>query len=188
MASRRYNRNTAYRTYGSVAYAPAYEGSAVRAPGQEEVLQPKPQPKARPRVRERILTRTQVQVRPAGAVSVLAVAGFLVVAAFAALLLFSYTQYAVATDQVVSLRSELQTLQAENATLTAQYEKVFDLERIQAAVGTTMVRPTAGQIEYIDLSEPDSVEIISEHSGGSSILGLLQSLKNGISDAAAYFR
>ena len=42
------------------------------------------------------------------------------------------------TDQVVTLRSELTTLQTENATLSAEYEKVFDMERIQAAVGDTL--------------------------------------------------
>ena len=63
MASRRRNRPS-YDTYGNVAYAPAYDGSAVRAPGREETLQPKP--KVRPRERERTLTRTRVQVREAG--------------------------------------------------------------------------------------------------------------------------
>lgn len=86
--------------------------------------------------------------------------GFLAVGVFAALLLLSYTQYAVLTDQVVTLRSELTTLQTENATLSAEYEKVFDMERIQAAVGDTMIRPTGDQVEYIDLSEPDSVVVL----------------------------
>ena len=64
-------------------------------------------PKPRVRPRERVLTRTQVQVREAGQASVFAVIGFLAVGVFAALLLLSYTQYAVLTDQVVTLRSEL---------------------------------------------------------------------------------
>ena len=106
---------------------PAYDGTAVRAPRREEVLRPKP----RVRPRERVLTCTQVQVREAGQASVFAVIGFLAVGVFAALLLLSYTQYAVLTDQVVTLRSELTTLQTENATLSAEYEKVFDMERIR---------------------------------------------------------
>ena len=112
MATRRRSQLSSYRTYGSVAYAPAYDGTAVRAPRREEVLRPKP----RVRPRERVLTRTQVQVREAGQASVFAVIGFLAVGVFAALLLLSYTQYAVLTDQVVTLRSELTTLQTENAT------------------------------------------------------------------------
>ena len=69
MATRRRNQTLTYRTYGSVAYAPAYDGSAVRAPGQEQVLQPKP----KQRRRVETLTRTQVQVREAGMVSPFAV-------------------------------------------------------------------------------------------------------------------
>jgi len=167
-----------------VAYAPAYDGTAVRAPRREEVLRPKP----RVRPRERVLTRTQVQVREAGQASVFAVIGFLAVGVFAALLLLSYTQYAVLTDQVVTLRSELTTLQTENATLSAEYEKVFDMERIQAAVGDTMVRPTEEQIVYLDLSEPDSVVLYGEEETASGIQGALQGFKNIVHELTEYFR
>ena len=184
MATRRRNLNSAYRTYGSVAYAPAYDGSAVRNPGQEQVLQPKP----RVRPKHKTLTRTQVQVREAGQVSPFAVVGFVLVGVFAALLLLSYTQYTVVADEVVSLRNELSSLQTENATLSAEYERVFDLERIQEAVGTTMVRPTANQIEYIDLSEPDSVELYSEQNGTPGIVGVLMGIGEVISDVVEYFR
>ena len=85
MASRR--RRTSYDTYGNVAYAPVYEGNAVRVPRREETLQPKP--RVRPREQERTLTRTRVQVREAGEVSPFAVIGFLAVGIFAALLLWS---------------------------------------------------------------------------------------------------
>ena len=78
MATRRHSQLSSYRTYGSVAYAPAYDGTAVRAPRREEVLRPKP----RVRPRERVLTRTQVQVREAGQASVFAVIGFLAVGVF----------------------------------------------------------------------------------------------------------
>ena len=181
MATRRRSQLSSYRTYGSVAYAPAYDGTAVRAPRREEVLRPKP----RVRPRERVLTRTQVQVREAGQASVFAVIGFLAVGVFAALLLLSY---AVLTDQVVTLRSELTTLQTENATLSAEYEKVFDMERIQAAVGDTMIRPTGDQVEYIDLSEPDSVVVYGQEDAKTGIPGLLAGLEEIISSLIEYFR
>ena len=144
-----------------MAYAPAYDGTAVRAPRREEVLRPKP----RVRPRERVLTRTQVQVREAGQASVF-----------------------VLTDQVVTLRSELTTLQTENATLSAEYEKVFDMERIQAAVGDTMIRPTGDQVEYIDLSEPDSVVVYGQEDAKTGIPGLLAGLEEIISSLIEYFR
>ncbi len=184
MATRRRSTTSAYRTYGNVAYAPAYDGSAVRTPGQEQVLQPKP----RVRPKQQPLTRTQVQVREAGQVSPFAVVGFVLVGVFAALLLLSYTQYTVVADEVVSLRSQLSALQTENATLSAEYERVFDLERIQAAVGGTMVRPTSNQIEYIDLSAPDSVELYGAAGGMSGFAGVLGGIGDMVSDVVEYFR
>ena len=173
MANRR--SRTPYKTYGNVAYAPAYDGSAVRVPGREEPLQP--QPKVRPQRRERTLTRTRVQVREAGEISPFAVIGFLAVGIFAALLVWSYAQYVVATDQLVTLRSELSELQEENILLSAQYEKVFDLERIQAEVGDTMIRPTQDQIVYLDLSEPDSVVLYKEEGAVQGPRGLLEGIQ-----------
>ena len=184
MATRRHNQTSSYRTYGSVAYAPAYDGSVVRAPGREQVYQPKP----KVRRKEQTLTRTQVQVREAGHVAPFAVVGFMLVGVFAALLLLSYTQYTMVADQVVSLRHELNTLQAENATLSAEYERVFDLSVIEAAVGETMVRPSANQIEYIDLSAPDSVVLYAEQSGTPGVLGALTGIGDVISDVVEYFK
>ena len=121
MAAYRRRSTTTYNTYGSVAYAPAYDGSAVRVPRrQEEVYQPAPRPRQRPLVRKRALVRAQAEVRQAGQVAPFAVVGFLAVAVFAVMLIMSYAQLAVANDQMVSLRSQLSDLQTENATLTAQ--------------------------------------------------------------------
>lgn len=186
MASRRRN-TTVYNTYGSVAYAPAYDGSAVRAPRREEELQHRPQPKQREHVRRKTLTRAQVQVREAGQVAPFAVVGFLAVAVFAALLLMSYVQYTVLNGQMVSLRSEMSTLQQESATLSAQYEKVFDMETIQAAVGETMVRPTSDQVVYIDLSSPDTVVVYGDETG-SGILGALKEAGQVLGEIVEYFR
>lgn len=186
MAARRRN-STAYHTYGSVAYAPAYDGSAVRAPRREEELQPRPQPRYRERTRRQELTRTQVQVREAGQVAPFAVVGFLAVAIFAALLLMSYVQYTVVSGEMVSLRSQMSKLQKENATLSAQYEKVFDLESIQSAVGDTMVRPTNDQVVYIDLSEPDTVVVYGEEKE-NKLMDLVKGAGEALSGAVEYFR
>lgn len=188
MAARR--RNTiAYNTYGSVAYAPAYDGSAVRAPRREEELQrrPQPRPKAHERVRQQELTRTQVEVREAGQVAPFAVVGFLAVALFAVMLVASYVQLTVVNGEMVSLRNQLSALQTENATLSAQYERVFDMKTIEAAVGNTMVRPTSDQIVYIDLSEPDTVVVYGDEVAGG-ITGALQSAGEVVGKMIEYFR
>ena len=187
MAARRRN-TTAYHTYGSVAYAPAYDGSAVRVPRREEELQRVPQPRTRERTRQKELTRTQVQVREAGQVAPFAVVGFVAVAVFAALLLLSYVQYTVLSSEMVSLRSEMSSLQKENATLSAQYEKVFDMDTIQAAVGDTMVRPTNDQVVYIDLSEPDTVVVYGQENGENSLVSAVKELGAALGEFIEYFR
>ena len=183
MVTEQRRRQSEYRSDGSVAYAPEFGGSTVRGvPKRERVSKPKH------RTRERSLTRTKVKVREAGQVAPFAVAGFLLVGVLAALLLLCYTQYTVVTDEVVSLRRELNALETEHATLSAEYEQVFDMERIQSMVGGSMVRPSASQIEYIDLSEPDSVELYDRSSGTSGIVGMLNGIGTMISDLVEYFR
>lgn len=182
MASRR-RSTTTYDTYGSVAYAPAYDGSAVRAPRRRE--EPVPKPKARPR--HKALTRAQVRVREAGKVAPFAVVGFAAVAVFAVLLVMSYAQLTVANGEMVSLRRQLSALQEENVTLTAQYERVFDLDTIQEAVGDTMVRPTSDQVVYIDLSEPDTV-VVHAPASVRGMDGALRGVEEIFESVAAYFR
>ena len=177
-------RRTEYRTYQRVSYG-AYDGSAARQLEREEVLQPRPQ--VRPR--ERTAVRPRVQVREAGRVSVFAVTGFLAVGLLAVLLLFSYVNLAVISDQVVDLRSELTTLQSEEAKLRAQYELAYDLNAIEEQVSASgsMVKPQSGQVIYVDLSEPDSVEFFRQETGSTGASGMLASVKSIGSGIVEYF-
>lgn len=187
MASRRRNDRT-YDTYGSVAYAPAYDGSAVRAPRREEEQRRSPRPEPRKRKQTQKLTRTQVQVREAGQVAPFAVVGFLAVAVFAVLLIGSYTQLTVEYNEMVGLKKQLSTLQSEHATLNAQYEKVFDMDTLQQAVGDTMVRPTSDQMVYIDLSEPDTVEVFGNAKEGNALTNAVKSIGDMLDGVIEYFR
>jgi hypothetical protein len=85
-------------------------------------------------------------VRQAGAVAPFAVVGFIAVAIFAALVLFSHAQSTVLNAQIVELRGQLTTLEAENAKLSAQYEQVFDMAAIQSLV-------KAGRLAFLPLVE-----------------------------------
>ena len=188
MAKYRRHNTTAYSTYGSVAYAPAYDGNAVRAPRREEELRraPAPYPKRREQVRRQ--ERASVRVRQAGAIAPFAVVGFLAVAIFAAMLITSYAQLTVANDEMVALRRELSELKSENATLSAQYEKVFDMKTIQEAVGDSMVRPSSEQVVYIDLSAPDTVTLHHEETVGSGLKTLMDGIGNVFGSIMEYFR
>ena len=186
MAKSRRRNTTAYSTYGSVAYAPAYDGNAVRAPRREEELRRAPRPKQREQVRRH--ERARVEVRKAGKVSLFAVVGVMAVAVFAVMLVASYAQLSVANDEMVALQRELSELQSQNTSLTAQYEKVFDLATIQEAVGDTMVRPTTDQVVYIDLSAPDTVTLYQEESLDAGIQSLVSGIQNLFSGIIEYFR
>lgn len=185
MAVNRRRRTTGYSTYGSVAYAPTYDGNAARVPRREEELRRAPAPQPQKPVRRH--ERAQVEVRQAGAIAPFAVVGFLAVAVFAALLVTSYAQLTVANDELVSLRRQLTSLEAENTVLSAQYERVFDLATIQAAVGDTMVRPTNEQMVYIDLSEPDTVTVYPGNRAGG-LEDLIQGLQDLFGGIIEYFR
>ena len=186
MATRR-RFTTRYDSYGSVAYAPVYEGNTVRAPKREEEYRPAPQPRRREQPRRQSVQRTQVQVRQAGAVSPFAVVGFLAVAVFAALLLVSHAQCTVLNAEVVQLRGELSSLQTENAKLSARYEQVFDMDKIQAAVGDRMVRPANSQAVYLDLSEPDTV-IVYDTAKDHRLMDALAGVGETLGELIEYFR
>lgn len=186
MAKYRRRNTTTYSTYGSVAYAPAYDGNAVRAPRREEELRRAPRPKQREQVRRH--ERARVEVRKAGKVSLFAVVGFMAVAVFAVMLVASYAQLSVANDEMVALQRELSELQSQNTILTAQYEKVFDLATIQEAVGDTMIRPTNDQVVYIDLSAPDTVTVYHDKGGDPGLRDLLNGVHEVLDGIIEYFR
>ena len=151
--TRRYYQNNPYRVSGSAAYQPDFDGSAVRVRQPRPEIRPQVQPRRQPAPRPR------VEVRPAGTVSLLAVVGFAAVAVCAALLLAANAKLMVLNDETVSLRAQLETLQAEAVTLMAQRDKAFDLEVIESELVASgaMVQPQPSQITYINAGRPDSI-------------------------------
>ena len=151
--TRQYYQNNPYRVSGSAAYQPDYDGSAAR------VRQPRPEVRPQVQPRRQPAPRPRVQVRPAGTVSLLAVVGFAAVAVFTALLLAANAKLMVLNEETVSLRAQLKTLQAEEATLVAQRDKAIDLDLIESGLVASgaMVQPQPSQITYINADQPDSV-------------------------------
>lgn len=151
--TRQYHQDHTYRTSGSTAYQPDYDGSAVRVHQPRPAVRPQVQPRRQP------TSRPRVQVRPAGTVSLLAVVGFAAVAVCAALLLVANARLMVLNDETVSLRAQLESLQAEEVTLLAKRDKAFDLDVIESELISSgaMVQPQPSQITYINADQPDSV-------------------------------
>lgn len=153
-----------YSTYGSVAYAPERTESVPKR-GKSPQKAPQQTPQAKPNIRP--LTRKRVEVREAGSISFDAIFGFIAAGTLATLLMTSYAELTTASDQVVQLRSQLSELSSQQMVLSAQYEKHFDIERIEETLGDQMMRPTNDQVVYIDLSQPDAVHVYDKESGPS---------------------
>lgn len=172
-------------TYGNLAYAQPAARPAER--GGAEILRPRP--KTRPR--ERAITRPKVQVREAGQVSIFAVVGFLAVAVFAVLLMLSTVQLTVVNDEVVALKGQLSALHTEQAKLMTQYELSYDLSAIEQKVTAngSMVKPQAGQLYTLDLSEEDSVVHYEKESAAAETAGsLLDTVRDLLDGGLSYFR
>jgi hypothetical protein len=178
-------RKTRYATYGSVAYAPGYDGSAARRLEREVV---RPLPKERPEARVR--ARPRARVREQGRISVFAVVGFLAVGVFAALVLMSYVRLTTLSSETISLRSELSSLQTEEAKLQAQYELAYDIKSIEEKVTSDgqMVKPQSWQIYTVDLSEPDTVKRYNESHTYAGAVGALYAVGEVFKTVVEYFR
>lgn len=144
-----------YSTHGNNAYAPEPLESVPR-----KVHQPEKSPKSRPSTRP--ITRKRIEVREAGSISVDSIFGFFAGGIMAAILINSYAVLATRSDEVVQLRAELSALESQQQVLSAQYEKHFDIARVEEVLGSSLIRPTNDQMVYIDLSQPDAVTIFND--------------------------
>ena len=157
----------------------AYDYNAL----ERERVYERPQP--RPQIRT--INRPKVSVRPAERVSVAAVLGFAVAGVMLALVLMSYVRLTALSDSVVSLQKELAALETENVTLTASYERTFDLKTLEsAAAAAGMSKPSPGQIYYLDMDVPDSASVYV--TGNETVVGkLFSSLGKGLYSVVEYF-
>ena len=146
---------------------------------------PRHEEQARPKVHR----REQALVRERQQVPVLTVAGVAAVIGLAVMLLLSYVQLTTLAADTVSLRSELSALQAENVTLTAQHEQMFDMATVkEVAAAAGMGKPTSSQITYLDLASEDSATVFQTESDSPSLLSrLLSSLHHGVYAVVEYF-
>ena len=181
----RYNSRSA--VYGDLAYdldrevrerALRHAGEAPRHQTAVEAV-----PKAKPRVR----SLSKAQVRQRQKVSVLSALGVGAAIGLAVMVLMGYIQLTIISDEVVSLQNQLEELQTENVTLTAQHEQMFDLATVkEVAEAAGMSKPSSSQIYYIDLSEGDSA-VVYQQEESNLLSRLLTSLNHGIYAVVEYF-
>ena len=161
----------------------AHAGRLLRRLGRLPAHLPHRGPKAKPRVR----SLSKAQVRQRQKVSVLSVLGVGAAIGLAVMVLMGYIQLTIISDEVVSLQNQLEELQTENVTLTAQHEQMFDLATVkEVAEAAGMSKPSSSQIYYIDLSEGDSA-VVYQQEESNLLSRLLTSLNHGIYAVVEYF-
>ena len=186
MASRR-EQNMKYRRYsgrvnGNLAYDPAYEER------QRKLRREREYEREHERQREEFMRPPQRKVQKKAApvrrqrekVSLGTLCGFMALAAMVALMIMCRAQLTEISAQVVSVQKEISALEDEHVALLTRYEKTFDLTTIkEAAAAAGMAKPSASQVYYIDLSEPDSV-VVYQQKSQNVLSRVLTSLGNGV--------
>lgn len=170
------------RVEGNLAYDFDYEEKRTRRTERRAEEQPRKAQQQEPKAQTTIRTRERQKV------SLTALVGFAALAAMVLVLVMSYAKLTAISSNVVSMKNELTALQSEHVALLTRYEQTFDLSTIkEAAEATGMAKPSASQIFYVDLSEPDSV-VVYQQDSGNVLSRVFTSLGHGMCSVVEYFR
>lgn len=179
MASSRNKKQHNYRNYtayGNLAYDIDFTERDERRAKTREM----------PRIRS--IERNEIRPRQQEKISLLAVAGFVLTAAMFVMVLMSYIQLNAISDATVDLRGELTDLQSQNVTLTADYQKAFDLSTVEAAAEEAgMSQASVGQIYYVDMSKDDST-VVYQPENRTVLSAVFSSMGRGVYALVEYFR
>lgn len=166
--------------YGSLAYDLDTLARERQLEEAGEMPQRTAQPERQTQTRRR--PQAQAKARP----SALTVGGIVAVCALVMVLLLGYVQLTAVSNNVSTIKKELATLEDEHVALLTEYEKTFDLATIKAAAEEAgMSKPSAGQIQYIDLSGADSAVVHGDEPG--VVEKAASSLKEGALSLWEYF-
>lgn len=144
---------------------------------------PKVRKKTKAKVREmpHVLIRARQYVSPLALLSVAAIMGL------ALLVLMSYVQLTMLSAETVKLQGQLEELESENVSLTAQYQRMFDMASVkEAAEAAGMSKPSGTQLGRLDLSAGDSAVAYQQKEPGL-FSRILASLHGGVYAVVEYF-
>lgn len=167
-----------------------YDGNAVRRMGAPERLN---EEERRSRVSEEELARgnqagQKVSLREQQRVSLLAIAGFVMIAMLAVAVLASYVQLNSICARTVAAQSALTQLQSDYAKLETQDQEIFDNERLsKAASKAKLVKPGMNQQVYVELSDPDNAVVYHQSDGSPLVERAARGLRSFFSGVGEYF-
>ena len=166
---------------GSLAYDLDY---AVR---ERELRHAGEAPRTQKKTKAKVYETPRVLVRARQVVSPLAVLSVAAIMGLALLVLMSYVQLTMLSADTVKLQSQLEELESENAALTAQYQRMFDMASVkEAAEAAGMSKPSSTQMSQLDLSAGDSAVAYRQKEPGL-FSRILSSLHGGVYAVVEYF-
>ena len=172
-------------TYGSLAY----DLDALAREKQLDEAGKLPQKKVRPAQPEvQPVQRRQSAARAAGRPSPVLLLGTVLVVGMVIALMLCYVKLTGISDNVSSIKREISALEEEHVALLTAYERTFDLATVKAAAEAAgMSKPSSGQIQYIDLSGADSVEVYAA-GGAAALNGFTEKAESLWAYVLEYFR
>ena len=172
-------------TYGSLAY----DLDALAREKQLDEAGKLPQKKVRPAQPEvQPVQRRQSAARAAVRPSPVLLLGTVLVVGMVIALMLCYVKLTGISDKVSSIKREISALEEEHVALLTAYERTFDLATVKAAAEAAgMSKPSSGQIQYIDLSGADSVEVYAA-GGAAALNGFTEKAESLWAYVLEYFR
>lgn len=172
-------------TYGSLAY----DLDALAREKQLDEAGKLPQKKVRPAQPEvQPVQRRQSAARAAVRPSPVLLLGTVLVVGMVIALMLCYVKLTGISDNVSSIKREISALEEEHVALLTAYERTFDLATVKAtAEAAGMSKPSSGQIQYIDLSGADSVEVYAA-GGAAALNGFTEKAESLWAYVLEYFR
>lgn len=172
-------------TYGSLAY----DLDALAREKQLDEAGKLPQKKVRPAQPEvQPVQRRQSAARAAVRPSPVLLLGTVLVVGMVIALMLCYVKLTGISDNVSSIKREISALEEQHIALLTEYERTFDLAAVRAAAEAAgMSKPSSGQIQYIDLSGADSVEVYAA-GGAAALNGFTEKAESLWAYVLEYFR
>jgi cell division protein FtsL len=194
MATRRKRQNPFRNaaTYGNVAYDERFRSNTaweLEEPEQEQ------QRREEQRLSDTRLRRAKesenkrtVAIREQQRVSIFAIVGFFVAAVLAVSVLSSYVQLNSIYASTVAAQTTLSELKTNYAKLEAEDEEIFDSETLQKAADEAgLVKPSASQQVYLEMSEPDNTVVYQQQEEVGGIQGCWNAIVDFFGGLGAYF-
>ena len=132
--------------------------------------------------------RRQSVARPAAKLSPLVLACAAVLTGLVVVLLMGYVRLTEVSADISQIKTEMGQLEERHVALLTQYEKTFDLatvKRVAEEVG--MTKPTAGQVEYLELPAADST-VVYRSDAGTALENIAESISRALGSVVEYFR